>query len=279
METEESFVEELLKALSAQSQILFLLMGILLVLILVLIVSQIIQLVSTKNMFKAQNDQFNKTLDVIKSLSFNPSEDRGRLVVNMPGLLPTDPATAKSELVRLADECVAMGEKIDEHTDRRNNSKLVSELVYKISTKLDLDNETCTLYFCASMVYDIGFLDVPAEYFRAEILNTTEKRILRAHVNHGKDHLGFVDEKYRKTFENASTYHHENIDGTGYPESLKGSSIPLVARIIHVVESYISLINPRSYHKILDKQSAISELQRQKGIYDPEIIEALSSII
>ncbi len=279
---EEPFIKELLHALNAQSQILFLLMAMLLILIIVLIVSQIIQLLSTKHIFKVQAEQFNKTLDIIKTLPNllpPPNSSRDKLVVNMPGMLPTDTEQGKQEILDLADKCVEIGEKIDAHTDRRNNSKLISELVYKISTRLNLDNETCTLYFCAAMVYDIGFLDVPEEYFRAEILNTSERKILKAHVKRGKDHLNFVSDRHRIYFEEACTYHHENQDGTGYPEGLVGDKIPLIARIIHVVESYNSLVNPRSYHKILDKTSAISDLRRQTGRYDTEIIEILASII
>jgi len=276
---EESFVQELIKALNAQSQILFLLLALLLILIIILIASQIIQILSTRSIFKGQNEQFNKTLDLIKTLPFITSQPADRVVVNMPGLLPTDTEQRKKDLIELADKCVVMGEKIDAHTDRRNNSKLISELVYKIATNMKIENELCTLYFCAAMVYDIGFLDVPGEYFRAEILNASEKRVLRAHVKRGKDNLDFVDSKYRLIFEEACTYHHENYDGTGYPDGLKEEKIPLIARIIHVVESYISLINPRTYHKIMDKQSAISELRRQRGVYDLDVIEALAEII
>ena len=278
-EVDESFVHELIKALNAQSQILVLLMVILVFLIIALIVSQIIQLFSSNKILKVQAQQFNQTLEVIKTIAYALPPDRDPLVINMPGLLPTDNLTVQNDLADLADQCVRIGEEIDRHTDRRNNSKLVSELVYKISCQLDLDKETCALYFCAAMVYDIGFLDAPQEYFRAEILNTSEKRILRAHILHGKRNLNFVKEKYRKTFIDACTYHHENLDGTGYPEGRKGDEIPLISKIIHVVESYISLINPRNYHKILDKQSAIEELYRQKGIYDADIIKALSNII
>ena len=93
------------------------------------------------------------------------------------------------------------------------------------------------------------------------------------------DFLDFVPQKYYTLFAEASTLHHENINGTGYPEGLKAAEIPQLPRILHVVESYVSLVKSRSYHKILNKKDAIAELKRRSGIYDPDIISILETLI
>ena len=73
--------------------------------------------------------------------------------------------------------------------------------------------------------------------------------------------------------------HHENMDGTGYPNGLKGDDIPQVARLIRVAESYVSLSSKRSYRGAMDKESALDALKAQDGIYDPEVLDALDKIV
>lgn len=185
----------------------------------------------------------------------------------------------KAEMRNLALECEKLGEQIDKATNRKNNSKNVSELVYKLSVRLGLNQNSARLYFCAAMVYDAGFLSIPKDLLKSENLDGEQKKLLKTHVLQFGKYLGFVPKKYWKTFEDAAMYHHENIDGSGYPEGLAGEKIPQVARLIHVAESYVSLISSRSYKKITDKESAIRELESKTWLYDAEVVKALDSIV
>ena len=67
--------------------------------------------------------------------------------------------------------------------------------------------------------------------------------------------------------------------GTGYPAGVQGDKIPLIARIIHVVESFIALISRRNYHGIFDKESAIKELMARPNFYDQKIVDVLDSLV
>ncbi|NPV41808.1 MAG: PAS domain-containing protein [Anaerolineae bacterium] len=68
--------------------------------------------------------------------------------------------------------------------------------------------------------------------------------------------------------------HHENWDGSGYPQGLKGENIPLAARIFAVVETYDAMISPRPYRAALTKQEAIQYLIDQKGKkFDPRVVD------
>jgi len=135
------------------------------------------------------------------------------------------------------------------------------------------------LYFCASMVYDVGFLNIPEEIMTAETLTDEQRAVLKDHVNRAEKSLEFVPKKYWQTFDDASRYHHENMDGSGYPKGLKREEIPQVARLIRVCESYISLTNKRSYREIYDKETAIEKLREKPNFYDPDVIDVLESII
>ena len=129
------------------------------------------------------------------------------------------------------------------------------------------------------MVYDAGFLDVPEDILAAENLTDEQRQIIRNHVNVTGDHLDFVPEKYRNIFTDAALYHHENEDGSGYPNGLAGEDIPQIAKLIHVVESYNSLISRRNYKQIMDKESAIEELLSKKNMYDETVVKALDGIV
>jgi len=73
--------------------------------------------------------------------------------------------------------------------------------------------------------------------------------------------------------------HHENIDGSGYPQGLKGDEIPQIARLIRVAESYVSLSSKRSYRGAMDKETAVNTLKEQPGLYDTEVVDALDKLV
>jgi len=185
----------------------------------------------------------------------------------------------EEELKQLAVKCEEIGQQIDYATGRKNNSKNVSELVYKLSMQLGLPQGMAMLNFCAAMIYDAGFLAIDPDLLSATSLTEEEKQAMKEHVNLAEKHLEFVPKKYWSVFEDAATKHHENIDGTGYPQGLKGDEIPQIARLIHVAESYVSLSSKRSYRDAMDKESAVSTLKNQPGLYDLEVVEALDKIV
>jgi len=74
--------------------------------------------------------------------------------------------------------------------------------------------------------------------------------------------------------------HHENWDGSGYPEGLKGTEIPLLSRIISIVDSYDAITNDRPYRKALTKEKAIAEIKRCSGTkYDPKLVEVFLRLL
>lgn len=185
----------------------------------------------------------------------------------------------EEELKQLAVKCEEIGSQIDAVTGRKNNSKNVSELVYKLSSQLGLPQPLAMLNFCAAMIYDAGFLGVNHDLFTATTLNEEEKQEMKGHVSLAEKQLSFVPKKYWEVFENAAMKHHENIDGSGYPNGLKGDEIPQIARLIRVAESYISLSSKRSYRGAMDKETAVETLKSQPQFYDMEVVEALDQIV
>ena len=251
--------------------------------------------ISTENA-KKQQEQFEATLQMVSQIARNPNErlSLGSFVDSFGDVSHSTAAIAapeasvsrpemteeeRLELQELALKCEGVGEEIDRATGRKNNSKNVAELVYKISHELNCSTYDSMLYFCAAMVYDAGFLKINPEIFKKESLSTEEKYEIRSHVKFAAESFDYIPEKYLPVFLDAALMHHENMDGSGYPTGASGQSIPLVARIIRVVESFIALISRRNYRGIFDKEAAIAELGKSKNLYDAEIISALDRII
>lgn len=192
---------------------------------------------------------------------------------------PEETPEEKEELRNLATKCERLGEKIDKITNRKNNSKNVSELVYKLALKLGVNQHEALIFFCAGMVYDAGILGVSPEILNAKTLSRKQRNTLNRHVELYEDYLEFVPRRYWQTFSDAAHFHHENMDGSGFPEGLEGDEIPEIARIIRVADSYIALTSRRSYREGTDKEAAFSLLEERTSIYDETVLSALHEII
>ena len=293
----ENISEATKQSAKSNHMVLIAILGILVALVLVFIVVVLIVRAVAKASMR-QSMQFEETLKLVQGMTQQNNQILLGNVTELQGLsgsglrsagssrwgvdaLPAPEMTdeEKEELKLLAIKCEELGSKIDAITRRKNNSKNISELVYKLSIALGLNQNTSMIYFCAAMVYDAGFLSVPEEILDSPSLTDEQKEVLKQHVSNSAEHFDFVPEKYKNIFEDAAHSHHENEDGSGYPDGIKGDEIPQVAKIIHVVESYISLISRRNYRQIKDKESAIEELLSKTSMYDEAVVKALDSIV
>ena len=198
--------------------------------------------------------------------------------LNCIGKLNADDGKKKM-LRNLILECVILGTKIDFHTNRKNNSKTVSQIVWKMCANLGMDRDLSILYTCAAMVYDVGFLDVNSSYFHTEVLSVKERKLLRAHIMGSYEHLLFVPEDLRQSFFDAAMFHHENYNGSGYPEGLKENEIPEIAQMIRVIESFVSLTSKRSYRKVYSREDAVKILKKNSFSYDPKFLSEIEKIV
>ena len=264
---------------------------------LVLIVTIIV--IVTIKMGKKQQELFTETLRVVSEMQRIPIEaaDSLRLADVYSGMRAIEDAgqprkkvntefdekevdeKLRAELRELATACEKEGIKIDKVTKRKNNSKNVAEMVFKIAQHMGLGEYKSMLFFCAAMVYDIGFLRINPDFMDAEELTEDQKYQIRSHVRAGSAMLDFVPEKFRPIFLEATLMHHENLDGTGYPDGLQGEQIPPIARMIRLVESFIAQISKRNYRGIFDKETALEELRMHPEWYDQEIVDILDKLI
>ena len=121
------------------------------------------------------------------------------------------------------------------------------------------------------LLHDIGKIGIPLETLnKPGKLTDDEWKIMRTHVEKGYQIA--MSSQETVTIANMILHHHERWDGTGYPEHLNGESIPLLSRVISIVDSYDAMTNDRVYRRALPVEEAIQEIIRCSGTqFDPNI--------
>jgi putative nucleotidyltransferase with HDIG domain len=126
----------------------------------------------------------------------------------------------------------------------------------------------------ASVLHDIGKIGVEDKILRKpERLNPEEFNAIKHHSDMGVEIIEHV--RQLKEIVPGVKYHHEKIDGSGYPNGLKGEDIPILAKIVAVADTYDAMTTDRPYRKGMAKDVAIEELKRCSGTqFDSEVVEA-----
>lgn len=130
----------------------------------------------------------------------------------------------------------------------------------------------------ASLLHDIGKLAVPEHILnKPGPLTPAEFDQMKQHARIGADILSMVNFPFPVV--PLVRHHHENWDGKGYPDGLKGDAIPLGARILSVVDCFDAITSDRPYRPALPLDHALKTLRSRSGtMYDPQIVERFIAI-
>jgi len=145
----------------------------------------------------------------------------------------------------------------------------VSQLAVSIARELKLEGIRI-----ASLIHDIGKIGVPAEILNKPAkLSEIEFDLIKGHPQVGYDILKNIDFPYPVA--QIILQHHERIDGSGYPNHLKGDEILLEAKIIGVADVVEAMSSHRPYRPALGIDAALEEITKNRGIlYEPEVVDA-----
>lgn len=161
----------------------------------------------------------------------------------------------------------------------RGHSERVTQYAVAIGMTMELDKDAIKGLRLAGTLHDIGKIglyDVVLE--KPSNLTPKEYELVKEHSAKGASILEPIKEL--KDIISIIKYHHERIDGKGYPDGLKGEDIPLLARILCVADAYDSMTADRPYRKAHSKAFAISELKRCSGTqFDPGVVEAFLKVL
>ncbi len=133
----------------------------------------------------------------------------------------------------------------------------------------------------AADLHDIGKIGIPdSVLLKPGRLDDEEMRVMRTHPRRGHDILVAIGDEHIAKIAKVVLYHHEAVDGSGYPEGLAEEAIPLMSRIVSVVDSYDAMATVRPYHRPRTHAEVMGVLNagRQRK-YDGNVLETFTKVI
>jgi len=164
----------------------------------------------------------------------------------------------------------------DPHTS--DHAQRLQELALSLGKRVGLTEYQLGNLKLLALLHDIGKIGIPDSIlFKTYILSPSEWKKMREHSR-----IGYRMAKNIPDFAPIAQeilYHHEHWDGTGYPDGLKGEKIPLLSRIISIVDAYDVMQSRRPYKGPISKTKALKEIKRCAGTqFDPQLVEIFLKI-
>ena len=161
----------------------------------------------------------------------------------------------------------------------RGHSRRVAMYAAEIAKRMRLSEDEVQNIYYAGLLHDAGKLSVPdAVLNKPGKLTDEERKLIQDHTVAGGKMLKQMTSL--RGIRETALYHHERYDGAGYPEGLKGDTIPLYARIVGVADSYDAMSSNRVYRRHLNKDEIIEEIQQGSGTqFDPNIVPYMVDMI
>ena len=161
----------------------------------------------------------------------------------------------------------------EKHPRESHHSKNVSRYMVKFGEAMGFGADRLHKVESAGLLHDIGKIAIDYKVLEEKrTLHKEEEALVQTHSE-----IGYRILKNTVTFGDIAEivlYHHERIDGTGYPRGLKGSLIPLESRMLNICDAYDAMISNDSYRRPLNKKSAVEELLEHSGSqFDPLLID------
>jgi len=168
------------------------------------------------------------------------------------------------------------------HLDRM--SRYAWLIAKEIAPRHELGDEYVEHVFMFAPLHDIGKISIPDHILlKPGKLTPDESEIMHAHARMGREiiddmlnNFGLESIEYGNILRNIAEYHHEHVDGSGYPLGLKGDEIPLEARIVAVADTFDALTSRRSYKEAWSNDKAFDMLRQLAGFkLDVECVDIM----
>lgn len=161
--------------------------------------------------------------------------------------------------------------------DLADHAQRTAEIAAAIGAQLGCGLETLDRLYSAGQLHDIGKLGISESIlWKPTGLSRSEWRVIRSHPEEG--HRLVADCVHREIAA-AVLYHHERMDGDGYPFGIDGHTLPLAVRVVQVADAFDAMTSERPYQPALATDVAVAEIRRCSGAqFDPEVVDALSRL-
>lgn len=160
-----------------------------------------------------------------------------------------------------------------------NHQIRTSQLVVAIGKEMNLEPHVIEGIKLAAMIHDIGVVHLPSQIInKSGSLSDREYALIKTHPKRGHEIISKID--FRQPVAEILFQHHEKMDGSGYPNGLKGNEILIQSRILSVADTFEAMVSDRPYRKAHSTQIAIEYLIQNSGIlFDPEIVNACVTLV
>jgi diguanylate cyclase (GGDEF)-like protein/PAS domain S-box-containing protein len=198
-----------------------------------------------------------------------------RLASADPGADPH--AEAQSDAMRLAQAMATVAAAAEGMSDVHLLD--VSLLAARVARRLGSSPSHVLRCRLAGLLHDVGKVRIPSAILTMPgPLDEDQRKLMREHSAHGEVLITAVPDL--RPIAPIVRHHHERWDGSGYPDGLAGTAIPLEARIIAAVDAWSAMTTDRAYRAALPEAAALLELDRVAGSQlDPEVVGALRSVL
>lgn len=185
----------------------------------------------------------------------------------LPDLSGLDPGFEIAARMRLA--CEAHDPTIVGHLDH------VTHCACELARLAGLDDARVLEIYYATPLHDMGKLGLPREILdKPGRLTPEEMQVVVSHTTIGYRILAGSQWPVMQCAASIALSHHENWDGTGYPHKLRGTDIPLEARIVAIADVYDALLSRRAYKPAWSEDAVLGELQRLRGVkFEPALLD------
>jgi HD-GYP domain-containing protein (c-di-GMP phosphodiesterase class II) len=183
-------------------------------------------------------------------------------------------APAQLQIRGWFDAVVALGLKVKDREARAHNLR-VARLCVHIGRQMSMSASELRILARAGLMHDIGKLGIPSQVLEKHSpLDESEWILMRSHPEMGLTLLDRAGQSSREVL--AVLYHHERLDGSGYPYGLKAESIPIEARIVAVADTYDALTSDRPYRHACSQAEARRVLiEEARSRLDSRAVSAL----
>lgn len=154
----------------------------------------------------------------------------------------------------------------------------IERLTRLLALELGLNERDAERIGYSSILHDVGKIHVPDHILQKPgPLNDDEWKTMREHTTFGERILS--REPFFDLARSIARSHHENWNGSGYPDNLAAASIPLAARIVRVADVYDALTTARPYKKPWSAHDAATYIENERGkLFDPDVASAFLSL-